>query len=269
MMLKNSLYIAIALVMGCIVNARAQSEPVQKNWVKQDSIFIQRVIYAYKTNPLSVEPILSYKGNNREKLGFGYYEVKGSTGKGYVSFFYDFIYLQNQLVGFSICAQMPDDIRLRKRYTKYYSPLFTFNRYPISEPIYYGYNDMVKSLNSRSNAILDARIAFYMTPFSGTMYGDYGGISMTMLENRTNYLKIKKKINARVCELLLYSKNPATRFTAIEFYYQHSKLFSHEREQLEKRIKVIFDEMPQIQTMSADLIITEKSKALVQSFVGK
>ena len=107
-----------------------------------------------------------------------------------------------------------------------------------------------------------------MTPFSGIMYGNEGGWGST-LENRANYLAIKGKITAEICRLLLYSKNPATRLTAIEYYYQHVDQFLKYRAEFKNRIEAIFTELPEVETMAADVVVTENAKKLVQQFSDK
>jgi hypothetical protein len=261
--------VIIPVLISFFCSAKVHSEPIQKEWVKQDSLFIARVAKAYKGNPLSIEFLLSYKGNDKTKLGFDYYEVSGLNGKGYVSLGYDFIYHKNQLVSFEINAEMPRDNRLTKRYLRWYSTLFSINQYKSPEPIYYGYYEMTIPLSPYPKTIPnDNKIAFYMSPYSGIMYGDEGGWGST-LENRRFYRTIERSITPDMCALLLYSKNPATRFTAVEFYYKHPQLFKIGKESIEKRIKLIFDELPEIPTMAADEEVTESSRELVQKFIHK
>jgi hypothetical protein len=254
------------IILLCISNKlHAQTEPIEEQWIKADSAFIGSVIHAYKTNPLGIEPLLNSKSNEKQKLGFKYYLVKGSSGKGYVSLFYDFIYFQNQLVSYRIHPEMPGDHRLTKRYKDLYAPLFSISQNQTPELLYYGYDAMCKPLNPKVKPnSLNEQIAFYMTPYSGIRYGKYGGDPLTLLENRAFYTQIKKLMTPKICELLLYSKNPATRLTAVEFYYRNIKLFTHNRKQLEKRIDSIFTDLPTVETMSADEVFTENAKNLVK-----
>jgi hypothetical protein len=114
----------ISIMMLCFfLEAAGQSEPIEKQWVKMDSVFISNLTKAYEANPLNIEHLLSYKENKKEKLGFDYYLVSGSTGKGYVSIFYEFIYYKNKLVSYRLKPQMPHDERLTKTYKKLYVSL--------------------------------------------------------------------------------------------------------------------------------------------------
>lgn len=260
--------LTVLLLFACIDKLYAQQKPIEQEWVQQDSIFIAKVISAYRTDPLSLESFLSCKGNRKEKLGFGYEETNGSNGKGYVSFFYDLIYYRNHLVSYRIDPQMPKDERLTVRYKKFYAPLFSFSG-DQPDPLYYGYKEMTKPLSPMpGEAIKNKQLLFYMTPYSGTMYGYQGGWGTT-LSNRASYLLLKRSITPQICNLLLYSKNPATRLTAIEYYHQHSSQFKTDKQQIEKRIKEVFDELPEISTMAADKEITGDARNLVREMISK
>jgi hypothetical protein len=260
----------LTIILICFLNkAEGQSEHIEQEWIKQDSVFIENLSKGYRINPINVEPLLSYKGNKGENLGFGYYLQSSSTGKGYVSIFYQFIYYKNKLISYKLDPQMPHDSRLTERYLKFYAKLFKVSKYRTPEPIYYGYDEMIEPLDNFSTPARNSNVLFFMTPYSGTMYGDYGGIASTMLDNRKNYLRIKSLITPEMCELLLYSKNPATRLSAIEYYYQNLNRFVKYKERFENRIKVIFHELPKVTTMSADEEITENAKDLVNHFVEK
>ncbi len=271
MVIMKNINLIILFLLCFLFKANGQSEPIQKSWIRQDSVFINKIIKAYKKNPNTVDQLLSYKGNKRENLGFNYFLVSGGNGKGYTSIFYEFIYHNNELVSYRLEAQMPSDNRLTKVYKKFYSPLFKINKYDLSEPLYYRYGEMIKPLNDINRQMpLNKDIQFYMTPYSGTMYGDYGGIgSSEMLDNRKNYIAIKNQITPEVCRLLLYSKNPATRLSAVEYYYQHVKLFSISKKEFEDRIRIIYHELPIVSTMSVDLEIEEKAQDLVNYMIKK
>lgn len=261
-------FFTIVLIFS-IIEVKGQSEPIKNQWVKDDSVFIENLAQSYKKNPANLEHLLSYKGEKGEKLGFDYYLVTGSNGKGYVSIFYEFVYRKNEFVSYKLDPQMPLDKRLTERYLKFYSSLFKINKYQIAEPLYYGYDEMIRPLDDFKATIYDDRILFFMTPYSGILYGDYGGIGSTMLDNRFNYLRIENKITPEICEFLLYSKNPATRLSAIEYYLQNPQLFIKNKERIESRINLIFNELPEVRTMSADLEFEKNAKDLVNSFVKK
>lgn len=266
--MKHCLIIMVILVIA-IDKVDGQSGRIEPGWIKQDSIFIDNLAKAYKRNPTNIEGLLSSNKNKPDNLGFGYYSISSGTGRGYVSIFYQFIYYKNRLVSYRLDPQMPDDSRLTNRYFKFYNKLFKVNKYRLPESLYYDYEGMTKPLNNFKTAVQNSDVLFFMTPYSGTIYGDYGGIGSTILDNRVNYLRIKRIITPEICELLLYSKNPATRLSAIEYYYQNPSKFFKYKDKLKNRVKVIFNELPVVTTMSADLEVTESAKVLVNKFVKK
>jgi hypothetical protein len=79
--MKVRLPILIIILICIFIKVKGQSEPIEKRWVKADSLFIINLAKAYKENPLKLEKLLSYHGNNQEKLGFDYYLVEPQKGK--------------------------------------------------------------------------------------------------------------------------------------------------------------------------------------------
>nr|WP_067062466.1 hypothetical protein [Mucilaginibacter sp. L294] len=260
------IYILFLLV-ACSLKTIAQNEKIEEGWIKADSIFIEQVTKSYKSNPSNLWLILPDKTDPKTKLGFNYYLIKGSNGKGYVSFFYEFVIYNNQLVSYEIKAQMPSDERLKTRYKKFYSNLINFNKYEYPEPLYYGYDEMIKPLKNITINSSRKDIQFLMTPYSGTRYGVYGGDPITIIPNRALFDKVKKYISPPICRLLLYSKNPATRLYGIEYYYLHPKLFTN-KSTFENRIREVFKEMPEVETMSADVILYGNSEKLIRQSIN-
>jgi hypothetical protein len=261
--------VLLLLLTISITSYGQKAEKIEKGWVKEDSIFITKVINAYKHNPLGVLPLLSFKGNKHSKLGFDYYLVSGGNGKGYVSIWYDFVFYKDKLISFRLTPQMPDDKRLINRYEKIYASLFTIDDKHQVQTIFYGYDEMTKPIGDLVlTSINDKRLQFLMTPYSGVVYGDRGGYSNSVLQNRANYNAIKDQITPAIDEMLLNSKNPATRLLAIEYYYQHPELFVAYKNALDKRIKEIFNEMPTVDTMSGCIGFTDDAEQLVRRFAS-
>jgi len=93
---------------------------------------------------------------------------------------------------------------------------------------------------------VSAPIADYMTPNSGTMYGYAGG--GVIMQNRREFLKIEDSLTCDEAVYLMYAINPASRLTAIEYYYYHKDLFL-DREKIEEWIDINFAEIPKVKTM--------------------
>lgn len=99
-----------------------------------------------------------------------------------------------------------------------------------------------------------------MTPTSGTMYG-YAGGGMIM-QNRKAFLEIKDSLTNEQLILLLYSINPASRLTAIEYYWKRKGSLGN-NEAIDKWVEQNFKEMPTVKSMSGCFSVTEETKSFV------
>jgi hypothetical protein len=273
------------IVLVCsVIGAKCQSEPIHDEWVKKDSIFIDSLSKAYKTNPLNMENFRLkvikqgesvFKAEESEKLGFEYNFISGYYNSGfryggycYSEIFYKLVYYQKKLVGFRLEPKMPKDQRLTARYLKIFAKLFAVNNNLTPDPLNYNYDELCKPLPDHEGSfpVLNDEIKFFMTPFVGIEYVMYGGDPMHLLSIRRYFEKIKEHFNPEICELLMYSKNAATRLFAIEYYYKNQKLFIKNRERIESRINVIFKELPEIRTEYSDVYGYGNAKELVKKF---
>ena len=251
----------------CVCTLHAY-EKIEKDWVKADQKFISKVIKILKNKPLQID-IISSKEDEDEELGFNYQLKSGSHGKGYVSFFYQFIYKNKKLISYSLDPQMPENPKLIPTYKKFYQKIFQFNNNNQIKTYYYNLSEMEKPLPGLKKVIkVNKKIRHYMTPFSGVIYGLRGGYANSILENRLKFIDIKKDMNNITCFLLLNSKNPASRLTSYEYFLLNSEKFSKEEKiYVEDRMKVIFKELPNITTMRGCIVTTAKSKDLVRSII--
>jgi hypothetical protein len=216
----------------------------------------------------NIEAMFYNKRGQQENLGFGYHFVNGSYGQNETTIFYSFVYYDKKLVSYRLRAKLPYNNRLTNRYLKMYARLFTVKGQTI-QPVYYGLKDVSDHLKGTSLTTDNGSIQYLMSPFSGTTYGDRGGYSGSLLENRANYISIKKLMTPQVCELLLYSKNPATRLCAAEYYYQHLQQFKPYKAVFEKRIEAIYKELPEVDTMSGCIGMNGNSRELVALYAKR
>ncbi len=98
-----------------------------------------------------------------------------------------------------------------------------------------------------------------MTPNSGTMYGYAGG--GVIMQNRKAFLEIKDSLTNDQLVLLMFSINPASRLTAIEYYLKEKERFSSQQ-LIDKWIDLVFLEMQKIKTMLGCFPITEATETL-------
>jgi hypothetical protein len=230
----------------------AKVEDVNQQVVAADSLFIKKLAYVYKTNPTGVLDLLITSKHTMEDIGFGYSDVSSIYKSGYLRIRYQFIFFKDSLISYMLDAGIPYDARLNSRYKKICSPLLKFKDEIHANPIYFNYNAMSQPLSdSVKIASKNKKVRFFMTPFSGVTYGHYIAMNYAgfiLLDNRINFDTVKSKLTPEIDYMLLFSKNPATRLCAIEYYYRNPNKFQEGREKFERRIAAIYKEIPIITT---------------------
>ena len=265
--MKNLIIIALIFFVIC-TSKLSNAEEINEDWVKMDSVFINQVKELFATNPLSIEKYLEPWESSREKLGFGYSIIEHSIGKGYVSIFYKLVYKEKKLVSFVLKTHWPSDPRLTKRYLSFYQGLFQIENYEIKD-LYYGFKDVSKPIgNGEFDLNISTEIEYFMTPYSGIIYGDYGGIANEILETRKSYNLIKSSLNEDALIYMLKSINPATRLYAAEFYYSKMGNFT-KKEFIEKLIESNLRELPKIVTMSGCIVQMVDARKVLKEMIDE
>ncbi len=245
----------------------AQEAKIEEAWVKKDSVFISNYIKAIKDNALEIEGYLEPIKKWEDNLGFGYSSIEGSMGKGYVTVFYQLIYYKDKLISYKLNPQMPRDDRLTDRYKQFYSPLYRFDDNNNVETYYYNFEEMAKPLNGFPREPSNMALSYLMTPFSGIVYGYTGDFTSSILPNREAYHDVREQLIPEDYLMLLFSKNPATRLTAIEEYYRNTAKFEKYKAEIENRIQTIFKELPETKTMFGCVLTSDDSKKLVEFYL--
>ena len=263
----------VSIIIGSffIGNQLHADDKIHEDWVQADRNFLREVINKLKQQPLEIDVVLLTSDKTKEKLGFGYDYIAGSNGKGYVSIFYQFVYYNNQLVSFKLNPEMPDNKKLIPIYKKIYEGIFDFDLKNQVLPYYYDLAKVDSTLPGlQSNIEISKEMKFYMTPYSGILYGDRGGYANSLTINRKHFLTIAAELNANNCLILLYSINPASRLTAFEHYLLNiDKFTKEEKEIIERRMHIVFDELPSIKTMYGCMVTDVRSRDRVNSLVEK
>ena len=223
-------------------------------WTHIDKKLIKSVVALDKNNPVAIEQYfkgrkLQKADSTKENLGFGWTEWDAGFAGGYIAISARFYYYNNEIVSYSITPRLPEEKKLIKRYMKWYGnyfnysdsaiQVFKFNENAILKPL----QDYKGDLNNAS-----ANIIQYMTPESGTMYGYRGGYPFYLLQNRQAFLAIKNSLTTKDIELLMYSINPASRLTAIEYYLSNKEKFE-KAEVINEWIEKVINETPKTATM--------------------
>ncbi len=189
---------------------------MEKYYVRVDTLLISQLKEAYNKSTDELLKILEVKNDRREDLGFGYQLKESGKGGGSISINYKILYYKNEIVSYQLSTYIPDKSRkLKKLYKERLSEIFNVNDDYKVEPIYFGIDKANEPLSGIEKKT-DENLNKVMNPFSGIIYGNHCGYGMSELKTRELFNKIIKTEN---CEYLLYSKNPATRLMAVEFYY--------------------------------------------------
>jgi len=246
--------------------ASIQSNAYNPFWINADKKLITAITNLDKNNPKEIEQYFKNQriqkcDSTKENLGFGWKVWSPGIGSGYIAISAIFYYYNDSIVSYSMTPQLPEEKGLFQRYKKWYKnyfeysdssiQTFRFNESSILKPL----KEYEGNINSISSEILN-----YMAPNSGTMYGYAGG--GIIQQNRTAFDKIKSYLTNEELVILLYSINPASRFTAIEYYWKHKERFG-KQESIDEWIEQNFKEIPTFKSTSGCFAVTEETRSYV------
>lgn len=234
-------------------------------WIHSDKKLISAVIKIDKNNPREVEQLFKNQriqkcDTTKENLGFGWTMWTPGIGGGYTSISAVFFYYHDSLICYTLKPDLPEEKRLQRRYKKWYNNFFSYSNSEI-QPFKFNELAILKPLKEFDGTFknITEKIVNYMTPFSGIMYGYAGGSGI--MRNRKAFLEIKDSLTNDQVILLMYSINPASRLTAIEYYLKHKENFSL-HQQIDKWIDLVFSEIPIVKTMNGCFPISETTETL-------
>lgn len=257
--MKKSLILLI-LILAFSYSYSQKSELV-KEWIMMDTLFISQVTKAYNTSTDKLLEVLDVTNERRDDLGFDYQLKEASNGKGYMSFWYKVLYFKNKVVAYELTANIPNKSKkVKKLYKEKLSKLFEISNDFKVKPLIFGSKNASESLIQDINTPKEIELA--MNPFTGIIYGNHCGYAGSLLSNREVFDKI---INSFNCKILMYSKNPATRIMAIEYFYCNlSKFNTNQIDELEKRISEIKKYSPLTKTCGGCIIGRDKTENIVK-----
>lgn len=222
-------------------------------WVNLDNRLIKNLVKLDRNNPQTVEMFfINHKSKTqKENLGFGWTMWTPGIVGGYISISATFIYYHDSIVSYTISPQMPDEKGLVKRYKSWYQDSFVFETDKIL-PFSYNAAKIIRPLREYNGALITQtvpnKILDYMTPYTGTIYGYDGGYGGHLLQNRKAFLQIKDSLINDQVVFLMYSINPASRLTAIEYYLKHKDSFS-DTTVIDEWVEKNFKELPTVETL--------------------
>jgi|LakMenEpi03Aug12_release.lakeMendotaPanAssembly.Ray.scaffolds.fasta_scaffold475127_2 hypothetical protein len=206
------------------------------------------------TNPAEVAEYFSEHRNGNgdkeiEDLGFGWKVWHTGIGGGYVGVMAEFYYFRDSIVAYEVVPRMPTEPELRARYTEWYATAFSFEG-DVLQPREYGMRSLEEPLPQYKGVFstkpsVDS-IRTYLSPACGTRYGFRGGYSNTLTANRACFRNIKDKVDDDMLLLMMYSINPATRLTAIEYYYYRTGHEFGANPEVDAWVRKVFSEVPRV-----------------------
>ena len=201
------------------------------------------------------------------KLGFGYWIKSIRIGSGYIGIRTEFYYFKDSILSHVIYPELPRKRRKYKKYIEWYDDNFEISNGSKLVPKYFNYDVFYEPLSEYSGPVsYDAEIRNYMSPASGVNYGIRGGATLILLTNRRNFLELQDKLSSELVIQLMYSKNPATRLTAIEYYYRNPGLFERSKERIDNWTERVFMSPYLIHTIRGCFGGYEKARELTKEY---
>lgn len=244
-------------------------------WVHKDKKIIQSIVQLDTKKPEVVEHYFRTQkihkcDTTKTNLGFGWKMWTPGIGGGYIGISATFYYYHDSIVSYTISPDMPEEKGLIKRYKTWYQERFLFESDKI-QPLSYQSEIIFKPLKEYTGSLtpqtVPRKIVEYMTPGSGMMYGYSGGYGGGLLKNRKAFLEIQDSLTNDQVVLLMYSLNPASRFTAFEYYLKHIDSFS-DQQILDELMEKNFMEVPTVQTLFGCIGQSYDTRALVNMYAS-
>jgi hypothetical protein len=245
--------LASILTLILFVHTASAYNPI---WVIIDKKIIKNIVQLDRNNPQAVEQYFRTQkiqkcNTDKENLGFGWKMWTPGIGGGYISISAKFIYYHDSIISYSLKPEMPEEKGLIKSYKNWYQNSFSFELGKI-QSFYYHLDSIFRPLKEYNGTLtsntVPRKILEYMTPNSSTMYGHSGGYPVNLLQNRRKFFEIRSSLTNDHVVFLMYSINPASRLTAIEYYLRHKDSFTNQQA-IEEWIEKNFTETPKVETL--------------------
>ena len=260
------------LTMASYKTEDPEDEPLHTDWVNNDIDLLKQVSGLDKSNPQNVADFFARITNSpprSDTLGFGWIHERTGKGAGYISVDLDYYTHNGIIASYSLSSQ----ISYRKDMAKKYDSLLHVSM-PIDSgrSVYYKFREdrilapLTYIAKNKYKRPISLQMLKYMSPLSGTMYGYYGGLPIGMLQNREMFNEISKWLSPEQIVVLMYSINPASRLTAIEYYYRHPELFSHHKA-IKNWIKSVYTQKSRMESINGCLVYEDKPENLVNSYL--
>jgi hypothetical protein len=272
---------ALALIAAACLPSPAPSAPKEDKgpvWTAQDSLAAAAFVSALQRRPEAIDSLTAGSLTRDHALGFGRRLREAWVNPaGKLGFSLKILYEGTHPFSFEAKPVMNYGA-LRDRYLAVLSPLF---KAPAAkgtpDPYYWNLEAASRPLppdslrlapDSLPSPSIREALAFYMSPYSGTLYGIRGGDAGQFLENRDRFLGLAEILAAekKLARYLLRSPNPATRLTAAEYIVRQKEHFPEFDSLQLTAFRAVFANPPRAATMRASLETSEDPRKLVFEF---
>lgn len=199
----------------------------------------------------------------KEKLGFDYYLLSSSYNpNGNITMYYKLVFYKEKLLGASFKFKIP------KINTIKYNELAIINNFTIENQLakkVINYNEVTRPIFG--SGLPRGKIIKLMSPFIGTVFGEYCGYGNVLLENRKIFNKIKNELTIKDIKYLLKSINPAVRLLTIEFIYNNQSILGNN--EISELIDLIISNMDSVKYCNGSLIYNKKVNKIINDFKKK
>lgn len=248
-------------------------------WTTEDSLTAIGFVRGIASHPEAIDTLVKGMLTRDHDLGFGYRlrEVWVNPA-GKLGFSLKIVYAQKRPISFE-AKPVLNYRELKHNYLAALTPTFPVRSASgsmlIMAPYYWNQSAVSQALpadslrgtledSPLSPGVLEA-LAFYMTPYSGSLYGIRGGEAQQLLENRNAFLNLTDMLMAdrRLARYLLRSLNPASRLTAAEFIVRHHDDFPDYAALQKTAFRAVFANPQRAATMRGKREVTEDARKLV------
>lgn len=229
-----------------VVNNEYDYQKINKEWLSEDVVFYNKLKDICLKSPHDIEELILVNDVEKIILGNGYYSKRGSFGVGYITIYYEFVYKHDQLIAYKLDLPLKDILLLEKEKLNP-KEIFklTVSAFNNTEDylFYFGFEKVCLPNKNIKLKNINPNIKFYMSPFSGVIYGCRGGYGNAILPNRCAFRKLLNEQNMtyEVIIYIMHSINLASRLTAIEYYTRNINEFNKQEQiVIEELAKDIF-----------------------------
>lgn len=249
-----------------------EEDTLHTDWVNNDIKLINQIVALDKSNPQAVVDFFGPPVDSRPRqdtLGFGWTYIYTGKAAGYISVTLEYYTHNGKVVSYALSSQLPSRKTLANKYDSLLRKALPVDS---AARLYYKFREdcIFAPLSNLAGAgykkrAIPLQMLQYMSPLSGTLYGHYGGLPISLTSNRAMFNEIIKRLSPDQIVTLMYSINPTSRLTAIEYYYRHPELFKNHKT-IGEWIKTVYAEKPKIETIQGCIISDLNAESVVKGF---